>query len=145
MFVGDEQYLEISEVKMFENESNSWTTTVTYKPLAEHSEKTLKCEAHYDNNDEVQEPKKMAQIVLGFTKEHIAKMSNNSKNSGSADENEIEEIEVGIESIAVIIVVSIFLLCLAIVIMWSYRLCCFKNWRPRPTEEVDAENPKVKI
>ena len=124
-----------------ENENNSWTQKVKYAPLKEHSEKILKCEAHYDNNNEVQEPKKMAEIVLSFTEEHFEKMANNSKISVA--DNEIAETEVGIESIAIIIVFSIVAICLAIFGMWRKKLCCFKSWQPRPTEEVDAENPKV--
>jgi hypothetical protein len=145
----DEQILELPEV---ENEtSNSWTQTVTYAPLEAHAEKTLKCEAQFDDNDEDQEPKKMAEIVLGFTERHIQKMANNTKNLNNTDDVEDEEyfFQTKYDIIAILIVVSITSLCLTIYCMWWFRLGCFKNWQPptqgpyaQTTEEVDAENPK---
>ena len=144
---------EISEVEITENETNVWTQTVTYAPSKGHSEKTLKCEAHYDNNNVVQEPKKMAEISLGFTEKHFENRANNTENLGSNDDDENEEAELEFHHLIFTIVLVSFVVgfCLTIYGMWWFRLGCFKNWQPRPTEihkyenNVDAENPKVKI
>ena len=109
---------------------------MTYQPIEDHSNKSLKCLVNFESKLDEEESKE-ASILLSFTIEDLITMV---KVEDDVEENPKEIIEEAVQSeffaMAAGVVGGVFFICLAVYMLYHYKCCCFKT---QPTTEVDAE------
>lgn len=124
-------YIEDTLLEGFEEntttqEGTTWIQTLTYQPMKEHSNKSLKCVVKQPHTDE--KDINEATILFTFTDEDIETVV---KKPIAV----LEIVNSDLTTIIIVIMVGVFGTCLAIYILYTQKCLCFKQ----DLTEVDAE------